>query len=84
MKIVCRCEDRTEEEIIQKIKQGYKTMDDLKRIIRVTMGRCQGRGCRRIIARILARELGVPVEAIKQPTFRPPTKPVPISAAEEK
>ncbi len=80
MKIICRCEDITEEEIVQKIKEGYRTMDELKRILRVTMGLCQGRGCRRHIVRIISRELGIPVEKIKQPTYRPPTKPVPIKA----
>ncbi|MCK4249850.1 (2Fe-2S)-binding protein, partial [candidate division WOR-3 bacterium] len=42
MKIICRCEDVTEQEIIEKIREGYHSMDDLKRIIRVTMGLCQG------------------------------------------
>ncbi|MEO0205185.1 MAG: (2Fe-2S)-binding protein [candidate division WOR-3 bacterium] len=80
MKIICRCEDITEEEIVQKIREGYKTMDELKRVLRVTMGLCQGKGCRRHIARILSRELGIPIGKIKQPTYRPPTKPVPIRA----
>jgi len=80
MKIICRCEDITEEEIVQKIHEGYHTMEELKRILRVTMGLCQGNGCRRHIAKILSRELGVPLEKIEQPTFRPPTKPIPISA----
>ncbi|KPK73002.1 (2Fe-2S)-binding protein [candidate division WOR_3 bacterium SM23_60] len=80
MKIICRCEDITEEEIVQKIHEGYHTMEELKRILRVTMGLCQGKGCRRHIAKILSRELGVPLEKIEQPTSRPPTKPIPISA----
>lgn len=84
MKIVCRCEDVTEEEIIEKIHAGYHSMDDLKMIIRVTMGLCQGKGCRKHIAKILARELGIPIEQIVQPTHRPPTKPIPISATADK
>ncbi len=84
MKIICRCEDITEDEIIQKIKEGYHTMEDLKRIIRVTMGLCQGKGCRRHITKILSRELGIPIEQIEQPTYRPPTKPIPISATIDK
>jgi bacterioferritin-associated ferredoxin len=83
MKIICRCEDITEQEIVEKINQGYCTMDDLKRILRVTMGLCQGKGCRKHIAKILSRELGIPIEKIKQPTHRPPTKPIPISATKE-
>ena len=80
MKIICRCEDITEDEIVQKIHEGYQTMDDLKRIIRVTMGLCQGKGCRRHIAKIISRELGIPIEQVVQPTYRPPIKPIPISA----
>ena len=80
MKIICRCEDVTEEDIIRKIHEGYNTMDDLKRIIRVTMGLCQGKGCRRHIAKIIARELGIPIDQVVQPTYRPPSKPIPISA----
>lgn len=83
MKIICRCEDVTEEEILRKIHEGYKTMDDLKRIIRVTMGLCQGKGCRRHIAKIIARELGIPIDQVIQPTYRPPSKPIPISATVE-
>lgn len=84
MKIICRCEDVTEEEIVEKINEGYQTMDDLKRIIRVTMGLCQGKGCRRHIAKIISREFGIPIEKVVQPTYRPPTKPIPISATLEK
>ena len=84
MKIICRCEDITEEEIVQKIHGGYTTMDDLKRILRVTMGLCQGKGCRRHIAKIISRELGIPIEKVVQPTFRPPVKPIPISATVDK
>jgi bacterioferritin-associated ferredoxin len=84
MKIICRCEDVTEEEIVEKIREGYHAMDDLKRIIRVTMGLCQGKGCRRHIAKIISRELGIPIEKVKQPTYRPPTKPIPFSATIDK
>lgn len=83
MKIICRCEDITEEEIVQKIHEGYRTMDELKRILRVTMGLCQGKGCRRHIAKIISRELGVPIEKVVQPTYRPPVKPIPVSATVE-
>jgi len=84
MKVICRCEDIAEDEIVQKIRDGYHTMEDLKRILRVTMGLCQGKGCRRHIAKILSRELNIPVEQIEQPTYRPPTKPIPISATIDK
>ncbi|MBE0432262.1 (2Fe-2S)-binding protein [candidate division WOR-3 bacterium] len=84
MKIICRCEDITEEEIVRKIHEGYRTMDELKRILRATMGLCQGKGCRRHIAKIISRELGIPIEKVVQPTYRPPVKPIPVSATVDK
>jgi len=43
------------------------------------MGPCQGRTCRQLIARELAIALGVPVEQVEMPTFRPPSRPVLLS-----
>ena len=80
MKVICRCEDVAEEEIVQKIHEGYHTIDELKRILRVTMGLCQGKGCRKHLAKIISRELGIPLAKVVQPTYRPPVKPIPISA----
>lgn len=80
MKVICRCEDVTEEEILAKIHEGYHTIDELKRILRVTMGLCQGKGCRKHLAKLISRELGIPLGRIMQPTYRPPVKPIPISA----
>ncbi len=84
MKIICRCEDITEEDIVAKIYEGYHTIDELKRILRVTMGLCQGKGCRKHLAKLLSRELDIPLAKIVQPTFRPPVKPIPISATLDK
>lgn len=79
MKIVCRCQDVTEEEVVAAIRQGATTIDEIKRLVRAGMGLCQGRSCRRIVAQILARELKKPMAQIYPPTFRPPNRPVPFS-----
>lgn len=76
--IVCRCEEITENEIVSVIKQGYTSLDAIKRILRCGMGHCQGRSCQMIIARILSRMTNQPIEKIKFPTSRPPLKPIPI------
>jgi len=77
MKIVCRCEDLTEEDIIGAIRNyGCQTLDELKQILRLGMGPCQGRTCLPIAARILARETGKSIEEIMPPTSRPPVVPV--------
>jgi|UniRef100_A0A7C6A8D8 NAD(P)H-nitrite reductase large subunit len=76
--IICRCEDITEAEIVQTIRKGYHSLEELKRILRCGMGHCQGRTCLNIIARIIMRETGLPIERINLPTPRPPLKPVPL------
>jgi len=60
-KIICRCEQVTESEIIQAIRRpvGAKSVDAVKRRVRAGMGRCQGGFCSPLVIEILARELGV-------------------------
>ncbi|KLU65627.1 MULTISPECIES: (2Fe-2S)-binding protein [Desulfosporosinus] len=74
--IVCRCEDITLEEIQALIKQGYRTIDEIKRVLRAGMGPCQGRTCRMLIAQELSKAYGIPVAEVLMPTFRPTVKPV--------
>lgn len=74
--IVCRCEDITLDEIKSLISQGYRTIDELKRVIRAGMGPCQGRTCRMLIAQELANYHGISVGEVLMPTFRAPVKPV--------
>ncbi|MDR1650556.1 MAG: (2Fe-2S)-binding protein [Synergistaceae bacterium] len=74
--IICRCEEITLEEIRSWIGKGYRHFDELKRILRVGMGPCQGRGCRDIILRELAKATGEPLDKIDPGTIRPPVKPI--------
>ena len=79
MKIICRCEDITEEDIIKAIREkGCTTLDELKHLLRLGMGSCQGRTCIPLAARILARETGKKVSEIELQTSRPPVVPVPL------
>jgi hypothetical protein len=61
------------------IEKGYDTPDELKRMLRVGMGPCQGRGCRDIVLREISRIKGVPISEIPPGRVRPPAKPVKIS-----
>ena len=65
-RIVCRCETVTEGEIIDAIHGAIpaRTLDAIKRRTRAGMGRCQSGFCQYKVIAILARELGLPVEAI--------------------
>ena len=64
--VVCRCETVTEGEICEAIKRGAHSVDSVKLRCRAGMGRCQGGFCGPRVVSILARELGIPVEKVRQ------------------
>lgn len=82
--IICRCEDLTEEEITNLIKQGFITIDEIKRLSRAGMGHCQGRTCFRLIAQLISKHTGKSVGEVKYPLKRPPIKPVPFGILAKK
>lgn len=59
-RIVCRCEQVTEDEIVDALHKGIelKTIDAVKRRTRATMGWCQGQFCRPRVLEVVAREYG--------------------------
>ncbi len=65
-KIVCRCEEVSEGEIIDAIHTNPKatTLDGIKRRTRSGMGRCQGGFCSPSVLEILSREMNVPMECV--------------------
>jgi glycerol-3-phosphate dehydrogenase len=67
-RMVCRCESVTEGEVVDAIHRnaGATTVDGVKRRVRPGMGRCQGGFCGPRVVEILARELGVPLTAIRK------------------
>jgi len=60
-RIVCRCEQVTEAEIVEAIRRpvGATTVKGVKKRVRPGMGRCQGGFCEPLVVEILARELGI-------------------------
>ncbi len=64
--VICRCETVTEGEILDAIHRvpGARSIDGVKRRTRAGMGRCQGGFCSPRVLEILARELGIPMEAV--------------------
>ncbi len=67
-RIICRCEQITESEIIQAIHRpvGAKTLDAVKRRVRAGMGRCQSGFCAPYVIDIIARELGISPEEVRK------------------
>lgn len=63
-KLVCRCENITEAEIVAAIKKGHITLDGIKFSARAGTGRCQGGFCTSRIMAIIERETGIPIEKI--------------------
>lgn len=69
-RIICRCENITEGEIVEAIKRpvGALTVDGIKRRVRPGMGRCQGGFCGPRVLEIISRELDLPLEDVMQDT----------------
>ena len=69
-RVICRCENITEGEIIEAIKRpvGALSVDGIKRRVRPGMGRCQGGFCGPRVLEIISRELDLPLEDVMQDT----------------
>jgi NAD(P)H-nitrite reductase large subunit len=74
--IVCRCEDITEEDVVNAIDEGYTDLEELRKKLRIGMGPCQGRVCIQLVTKILEKKTGRKVSKIPLPTSRPPIVPV--------
>jgi bacterioferritin-associated ferredoxin len=80
--IICRCEELTLGDIKSAISKGTIEMNELKRMTRMGMGRCQGRMCAPAVQEIIARQAQIPAAEIGYLNQRPPTKLVPIDVLE--
>ena len=74
--VICRCEEITRGEIKDAIRNGFQTLNGIKRITRAGMGLCQGQTCQRLVSRILTEELGIPAAEIDPTTARGPVRPL--------
>ena len=65
-RIVCRCEEVTEGEILHAIKSNppARNIDAVKRRTRSGMGRCQGGFCQPTIAELIASARNIPLEEV--------------------
>lgn len=76
--LVCTCEDVTDTELVDAIREGYADMESLKRYTGFATGPCQGKACVVLARRILAAETGRAEADLGAITFRPPIVPVPL------
>lgn len=65
-KIVCRCEEISEGEIIDAITRplGARSLDGVKRRVRAGMGRCQGGFCSPKVMELIEKYASIPFEEI--------------------
>ena len=74
--IVCRCEELYEIEIVEAVRAGARTFEEIKRLTRCGMGPCQWKMCRTAVAAILSSEAGLALSDIPPPRIRAPVRPV--------
>jgi len=65
-RIICRCEEVSEGEIVEAIRRGARTVAGVKYRTRAGMGRCQRGFCGPRVLEILSRELDIPMTAVTQ------------------
>ena len=53
--IICRCEDVTLADIEAIMNEGYTSFEEIKRILRVGMGPCQGNTCGQLLQREISK-----------------------------
>ena len=76
--VICRCEEITLGEIKDAIRNGFRTLNGIKRVTRAGMGLCQGQTCQRLVTRIITEELGIAAADIEPTTARGPVRPLPL------
>ncbi|MFQ5898628.1 MAG: 2Fe-2S iron-sulfur cluster-binding protein [Candidatus Methylomirabilia bacterium] len=77
-RFVCLCEDVTEKDLSDAIREGFDHIEILKRYTTVTMGPCQGKMCHFSSIGVCAAETGRSIPETGTTTARPPVKPVPL------
>jgi len=79
--IICRCENVPAGRILAAIgAENDFTVRGVKIQTRAGMGPCQGRMCGHVIAQLIARKTGMPLQSVHIDTPRLPIKPIPLRA----
>ena len=78
--LVCRCEGLTAGQLRETAKDpGADEINRAKALMRVGMGRCQGRYCGHAAAEVLAAASGCPPDAVGRLRVQAPVKPIAIA-----
>lgn len=74
--IICRCEHKTAQDIIDASKRGGADPTQVKAATRAGMGPCQGRQCGYTVSALIAKLHGVPIDKVGYFNIRAPIKPI--------
>lgn len=69
--MICRCEDVSLEDLRQCLAEGYTTFEEVKRILRIGMGPCQGISCGLLVQKEIAQYTNQPLHQVKTHRVRP-------------
>ena len=74
--LICRCENVTAGDIRRAVAEGFRDVNEVKRVTRCGMGQCQGRMCGPALAEIVAAAQGKGPESVGVLQVRQPFRPV--------
>ena len=74
--VICRCEEVRLSEIRSAIARGARTVEEVKRLTRAGMGLCQSKTCFPLIASVIYKETGIPIDKILPSKQRFPARPL--------
>jgi hypothetical protein len=81
--LACHCVGVSCATVAASIRDGARSLDDVKRQAKAGMGPCQGRDCHRAVVRLLDVVGGVDVGTLRPMRGRPPVRPLPARALYE-
>lgn len=82
--IICRCENLTLGKLRKMLESGMTSMQEIKKECRCTMGPCQGRTCKELVAKEISRYTGQSMDTLDIPISRAPIKPIPLGELAER
>lgn len=77
--VVCRCEEITAGQIRASVASGVPGPNQVKSLLRIGMGPCQGRFCGLTLSEIVAECTGEEPSTVGYYRIRPPLKPLPLT-----
>ncbi len=75
--IICRCERVRKSDIVREIRSGVRDVNQLKALVRPSMGGCGGKTCTELVYRIF-REEGIELGNVTPGTVRPLIAEIPL------